>query len=123
MSLGLERIIEVVEEFSLLPTPATVARAIVPVFPDTLADGAALAGSLRAQGLNVDLSLLQNRSLGDQLKYAGRRGIPFAVIAGSAELARGVVAIKNLDTGEQVEVARVDVAAQLSQLLAAAGRS
>ncbi len=123
MSLGLERIIEVVEEFNLLPTPPTVARAIVPVFPDTLAAGAQIAGDLRAQGLNVDLSLLQQKSLGDQLKYAGRRGIPFAVIAGTAELEKGVVGIKNLVTGEQIEVARADAGDRLAALLIAAGRA
>jgi histidyl-tRNA synthetase len=110
MSLGIERIIEVVHEFDLLPTPPTVAQVIVPVFPDTLAESAGLASELRSTGLNVDFSLLQNRSLGDQLKYAGRRGIPFAAIAGASELERQVVAVKDLATGEQRDVPRRDVA-------------
>jgi histidyl-tRNA synthetase len=121
MSLGLERIIEVVEEFSLLPTPSTVAQVIVPVFPDTLAEAAHLAQELRASGLRVDFSLLQNRSVGDQLKYAGRRGIPFAAIAGESELERGVVAVKNLGSGEQVEIERSAVADDLAGKLADAG--
>ncbi|MGH2549844.1 MAG: His/Gly/Thr/Pro-type tRNA ligase C-terminal domain-containing protein, partial [Thermomicrobiales bacterium] len=118
MSLGLERIIEVVHEFDLMPSPPTVAQVIVPVFPDTLAESAKLASDLRQTGLNVDFSLLQNRSLGDQLKYAGRRGIPFAAIAGSGELERQVVAIKDLVSGEQQEVARADVAELLAQRIA-----
>jgi histidyl-tRNA synthetase len=110
MSLGIERIIEVVHEFDLLPTPPTVAQVIVPVFPDTLAESAGLASELRRAGLNVDFSLLQNRSLGDQLKYAGRRGIPFAAIAGAAELERQVVAVKDLVSGQQTDIPRSDVA-------------
>jgi len=121
MSLGLERIIEVVEEFSLLPTPPTVAQVIVPVFPDTLVDAARLAQELRLGGLRVDFSLLQNRSVGEQLKYAGRRGIPFAAIAGESELERNVVAIKNLESGEQVEVERAAVTGELAARLANAG--
>jgi histidyl-tRNA synthetase len=113
MSLGIERIIEVVHEFDLLPTPPTVAQVIVPVFPDTLPESAGLASELRQAGLNVDFSLLQNRSLGEQLKYAGRRGIPFAAIAGPAELERQVVAIKDLVSGEQSEVPRTDAAEML----------
>lgn len=110
MSLGLERIIEVVHEFDLLPSPPTVAQVIVPVFPDTLTESARLASELRHAGLNVDFSLLQHRSLGDQLKYAGRRGIPLAAIAGSSELERQVVAVKDLASGEQSEFPRSDVA-------------
>jgi histidyl-tRNA synthetase len=109
MSLGLERILEVVQEFSLLPMPPTVAQIIVPVFPDTIVESAKLASDLRNAGLRVDFSLLPNKSLGDQLKYAGRRGIPFAAIAGITELARDVVAVKNLESGEQVDVPRSDV--------------
>jgi histidyl-tRNA synthetase len=118
MSLGLERIIEVVHEFNLMPSPPTVAQVIVPVFPDTLAESAKLASDLRQTGLNVDFSLLQNRSLGDQLKYAGRRGIPFAAIAGPTEIERQVVAVKDLASGDQQEFARADVAELLAQRIA-----
>ncbi len=113
MSLGIERIIEVVQEFDLLPTPPTVAQAIVPVFPDTLLEAAKLAAELRSAGLNVDFSMLQHRSLGQQLQYAGRRGIPMAAIAGVSELERNVVAIKDLISGEQVEIPRGDAAQYL----------
>ena len=117
MSLGLERILEVVQEFSLLPMPPTVAQIIVPVFPDTIVESAKLASDLRNAGLRVDFSLLPNRSLGDQLKYAGRRGIPFAAIAGITELARDVVAVKNLESGQQLDVPRSDVESYLSSEL------
>lgn len=117
MSLGLERIIEVVREFDLMPTPPTVAQVIVPVFADTLVDSAALASELRSAGVRVDFSLLQDKSLGEQLKYAGRRGIPFAAIAGGDEIGRGVVAIKDLVTGVQEEFPRAIVAEALANRL------
>jgi histidyl-tRNA synthetase len=101
MSLGLERIIEVVEEFGLLPVSPTVAQVLVAVFHATVKEAAGIAAGLRQAGLNVDLTVQTNRSVGDQLKYAGRKGIPVAVIAGPDELARGQAAVKDLQTGEQ----------------------
>lgn len=101
MSLGLERIIEVVEEFDLLPVPETVADVFVVVFPETIAAAASIARDLRAAGHNVDLSLLPNRSVGEQLRYAGRKGVPLAVIAGESELAAGTAGLKDLQSGDQ----------------------
>ncbi|MEA2529331.1 MAG: histidyl-tRNA synthetase [Thermomicrobiales bacterium] len=113
ISLGLERIIEVVEEFGLLPTPATVADVVVTVFPDTLAASARIARELRNAGFNVDGLVQPNRSLGDQLKYANRKGVRFAVIAGSAELDRGEASLKDLASGEQTTVPLARVAEEM----------
>jgi histidyl-tRNA synthetase len=118
MSLGLERIIEVVEEFQLLPVRANVADVFVAVFPATVAKAAEIATELRQAGLNVDFSLQTNRSLGEQLKNAGRKRIPLAVIPGEAELERGEVAVKDLADGRQWTVRLGDVA---SALIDAAG--
>lgn len=113
ISLGLERIIEVVEEFGLLPAPSTVADVFVAVFQDSLAASAGIARELRNAGLNVDVAVQPNRSLGDQLKYANRKGVRFAVIAGGAELERGEAALKDLLTGEQVTVPLVMLAGEM----------
>jgi histidyl-tRNA synthetase len=104
ISLGLDRIIEVVQEFDLLPTPASVAQVVVVVFPETVDEAARLATQIRGAGLRVDLSLQPRRSVGDQLKTASRRGIPFAVIAGTKELENEEAAVKDLVSGEQATV-------------------
>ncbi len=117
ISLGLERIVEVVQEFDLLPTPSTVAQAAVLVFPETIDAGAKLATELRKAGLRVDLSLQPRRSVGDQLKTASRKGIPFAVIAGTKELEAGEAAVKTLATGEQHSVSLRELPEHLASLL------
>jgi histidyl-tRNA synthetase len=117
ISLGIERILEVVQEFGLLPTPKSVADVMMVYVEDTLADASHLARELRAEGLRVDQSVMTNKGIGDQLKYADRRGIPFAVILGSEELERGEVSVKNLQSGEQREVPRAVVAQELDMLL------
>ena len=104
MSLGLERIIEVVREHNLLPAPSSVADVAVIILRDTVTDGAHLAHQLREAGLRVDLSLQPHRSIGDQLKFADRRGIPVAVIVGSSELAEGKATLKALASGEQIAI-------------------
>lgn len=117
MSLGLERIIEVVREHNLLPAPSSVADVAVITLKDTVAAGARLATDLRAAGLRADLSLLPQRGIGDQLKAADRRGIPIAVIVGSSEFAAGNATVKALGSGEQTTHTLTDIPAAVRQLL------
>jgi histidyl-tRNA synthetase len=51
--------------------------------------------------------------IGKQFKYADSRGIRFVTIVGDDEAAKGVVAVKDLKTGEQQMVPRADVAARV----------
>lgn len=104
MSLGFERILDVIQELDLIEIRQTVADVFMPVFPETLSAASHIARDLRNGGVRTDQSVLSNRSLGEQLKYASRRGIPFAVIIGTAELANGIALIRNLGTGVQHDV-------------------
>ncbi|HVL24460.1 MAG TPA: histidine--tRNA ligase [Thermomicrobiales bacterium] len=117
ISLGIDRLLEVIQEFDLLPTPRSVADVLMVFIPDTLADSAAIARELRSHGVRVDQSVVTNKGIGDQLKYADRRGIPFAIIAGPDELARDEVSVKNLRTGEQRHIGRAVLVQELKILL------
>ena len=119
MSLGLERIIEVVREHGLLPTPTTVAAVALIAFPETFGTAARLASTLRKGGLRIDLSLQPNRSVGDQLKLADRKGISLAVILGANEMASGVATLKDLRGGDQTSIPLDSLAEVLSERLAA----
>ncbi|HEY5442581.1 MAG TPA: histidine--tRNA ligase [Candidatus Saccharimonadales bacterium] len=55
---------------------------------------------LRRAGLNVAVDI-SGRKLGDQLKAADKKSIPFALIIGEAELKKGQFTLKNLQTGDQ----------------------
>ena len=63
----------------------------------------ALARRLRGHGLRVALPLTE-RPLGAQMKRAERLGPRFALFVGEAELARGKFGLKDLKSGEQIEV-------------------
>lgn len=105
ISLGFERIMEVVREYNLIDVPSAVADAFMVYLPDTIADASRIVRELRDGGLRIDQSIIENKGLGAQLKYADRRGIPFAIIPGSEELDQGEVSLKNLRSGEQTRIA------------------
>jgi histidyl-tRNA synthetase len=120
ISLGIERIIEVIQEFDLLPSAKSTAQVAMVYIEETFAEAGEIARDLRSAGFNVDQSLVSNKGIGAQLKYADRRGIPFALIPGTEELANGQVSLKNLSSGEQLSVDRSGLASKLKEVLAAA---
>jgi histidyl-tRNA synthetase len=101
-----------------MPIASSVAQVALVILPETAGAGARLATELRDAGLRVDLSLQPNRGVGDQLKQADRKGIPLAVILGTSEVEAGSATVKVLESGEQITVARSDLAGVLRERLA-----
>jgi len=107
-SLGLERIIVVMTEREMFPSAlvSSPADVMVSVWDESgAADSVALAQELRQRGLRVDVYPEADK-LAKQFKFASARGIPFVVVLGTEEAARGEVALKNLRSGEQQNVKR-----------------
>ena len=110
-SLGLERIIVVMTEREMFPPQVVCSPADVMVTiwnEDSIADAVSLAHDLRAAGIRVDL-YPETDKLGKQLKYASARQIPFVLVVGDEERARGEVSVKDLGSGEQRSVKRADL--------------
>jgi histidyl-tRNA synthetase len=99
-SLGLDRLLAAMEELGMLPKVATPAEIFIPYFvAERLHDYLRLAARLRAAGLRVEV-YPEPKRLGQQLKYADRRGFRIALIAGEDEFAAGQCQIKDLSSGE-----------------------
>ncbi|KPV51556.1 histidyl-tRNA synthetase [Kouleothrix aurantiaca] len=114
LAFGIERLHDLMEELGMGPASRTVAQVFVTLFDRERAPASlALARDLRAAGFKVETALDAGDKLGKQFKYADQRGIPFALVLGPDDLARGEVVVKNLRSGEQRSVARDDVAAAL----------
>ena len=116
-SFGIERIIDVMEEFDMFPTTVgkTVTQVLVTVFDAELAqESLKLATLLRQDGIRTEVYSRPTR-LSTQIKYADTKGIPFAVILGSDELEAGTVAIRNLTSREQQIVPREAFAEHIQQ--------
>lgn len=114
-SLGLERVLLVMEERGMFPPLAIGPELLLCRFPEVPPAAAIqIATALRAQGLRVEL-FADTPALGKQLAYASTVGARFAAILGSNELAAGTLAIKDLATGVQTTLAVDRVAAFCSQ--------
>lgn len=112
-SLGLDRLLAALEELSVLSNAATPAPVLVTFFDKTkLHDYLALAKHLRSAGIGVEV-YPDSKKLGQQLKFADRRGFRLAIIAGDEELQRGQCQIKDLKTGKSLEAALDDNASDV----------
>jgi histidyl-tRNA synthetase len=117
-SLGLERVVEVVQELQLLQTPPTVSQALVTVFDDERwGEALRIAQALRAHGINAEVYLGERRELRRQIQYADRKGIPVVLFRGPDELAAGVVSVRELATGHQHRVPERELPTVLGRLL------
>lgn len=116
-SLGLDRLLAAMEELGLLESVSTPAPVFIPYFvAERLHDYLRLAATLRAAGFGVEL-YPECKRLGQQLKYADRRGFRLAVIAGEDEWATSSVQIKDLASGQSQSVALGDSPQTLTAVL------
>ena len=110
-SFGIERIIDVMEEFDMFPAAVgkTVTQVLVTVFDAELTqESLKLATLLRQDGIRTEVYCRSTR-LSTQIKYADTKGIPYAVILGSDEVEAGTVAIRDLASREQQIVPREEL--------------
>ncbi len=117
-SLGLERILLIMEERGMFPADLQTNSADVMVTiwkEETASESLKLAAELRAEGLRV-LVYPEADKLGKQFKYADSVNIPYVCILGETELAERKVALKNMKTGEQAQVMRNAICAKIIEL-------
>lgn len=94
-SLGVERIIAVMEELNMFPeNMEPPAHVLICHFPETRKDAIRLAAQLRKEGVRTDI-YSGEKGLRAQIGYASDRGIPFVIIVGE-EIKEGMVVLKNL---------------------------
>lgn len=112
-SLGLDRLLAAMEELKLLPYVQTPAEILVVQFSaDSLPHYLQLARVIRAAGWGVEV-FPEAKKVGQQFKYADRRGFAAAIVAGPDEIAAGKAQIKWLSDGSQVEVSTTGDGGQL----------
>ncbi len=103
-SLGLDRLLAAMEELGMIEKLATPVPVFIPYFDESrLGDYLKLAATLRAAGIGVEV-FPDPKRLGQQLKYADRRGFRIALIAGEEEFTAGTCQLKDLATGAKQDV-------------------
>ena len=102
-SIGVSRLqaaLTALGKISDKPAPGPV---VVTVFGGDIADYQRMVSTLRNAGIRAELYLGNPKhSLGQQMKYADRRGSPCAIIQGSNEKEQGEVQIKDLILGAEI---------------------
>ncbi|MEH1776742.1 histidine--tRNA ligase [Nostoc sp.] len=114
ISIGLTRLISRLLKAgilsSLAATPAQVM--VVNMQEDLMPTYLKVSQQLRQAGINV-ITNFDKRPLGKQFQLADKQGIQFCVIIGSEEAAAQKSSLKDLKTGEQVEVLLENLAEEL----------
>jgi histidyl-tRNA synthetase len=103
ISLGVDRIYDVMEELGIFPEALQLSstRVMVTNFgEDTLAKSLETVVILRQKGINSEI-YPENSKIKKQFEYADKKNIQFVVILGSEEIEKGIYLIKNMKTGEQ----------------------
>jgi histidyl-tRNA synthetase len=119
-SLGIERIIDAMEELDMFPVSirSATAEALVTIFsPETVENSLMIASQLRMDGISTSTTFDPDSSLRDQIGYASSKGIPYVIILGPEEIAQGNVTIRKLGAtaseSEQRTIPREQAAAEI----------
>lgn len=104
-AFGFDRVIEAMDDLGLFPEELTHIKALVTVFSDELKETSLKAVRiLRLGDIPTDIYLEENQKMEKQIKYALKKQIPYIVIIGPDEKAKGVASVKNLKTGLQTTI-------------------
>ena len=134
VSIGVDRLLAALHAKGRLDTAAVGPVVVTVMDRDQMAYYQGLVAELRNAGIRAEVYLGNPKNFGNQLKYADNRNSPVAVIAGSDEMANGVVQIKDLVLGAQIaqsatleewkdrpsqyEVPRTELVAKVREILA-----
>jgi histidyl-tRNA synthetase len=109
---GIERLLLACDAEGVLPAPSARVDAFVVDLVGT-PDAALVLSELREAGIAADRAY-GGRAARRQFGAADRAGAKWAVVIGAREAEQGMVAVRDLRSGEQVEVKRKEVAAWLA---------
>ncbi|MEM2214076.1 MAG: histidine--tRNA ligase [Candidatus Nezhaarchaeales archaeon] len=101
ISLGIDRLVEVLSEADMLPKARTSTQAFVTYTnPLVKKETVIIAEKLRSEGIKVEVDVM-GRKLERQLKYADAKGIPYVIIVGPQEVRSSVYRLKDMNSREE----------------------
>lgn len=103
ISLGVDRIYDVMEELSIFPDELNFSSTKVMITnfgEDTLSKSLELLSFLRQNEISAEI-YPENAKIKKQFEYANKKNVPFVLIVGSEEIAKGEYLLKNMASGTQ----------------------
>lgn len=112
ISIGLTRLFYVLSEQGMLSdeTVSAPADALVIPMAEELGYAIAAATALRDAGIRTQL-YCEQKKFKAKMSYADKLGIPYVILIGEDEIAENVVAVKNMQSGNQEKLGFSDAAA------------
>jgi histidyl-tRNA synthetase len=102
-SIGVSRLQAALTALGKLNTKPEPGPVVVTIFDrDRVSDYQRFVTQLRNAGIRAELYLGNPKNMGNQLKYADKRGSPCVIMQGSDEKTRGEVLIKDLILGAEI---------------------
>ncbi|MFN3782590.1 MAG: histidine--tRNA ligase [Spirosomataceae bacterium] len=110
ISLGVDRIYDVMEELNLFPASALHATEVLLTHFDEQSYQAALPLLMQLRNASISAELYPDIvKLKKQLDYANKKQIPFVIVIGSEEIETGLYTLKNMETGEQFKASIAEI--------------
>jgi histidyl-tRNA synthetase len=102
ISLGVDRIYDVLEELNLFPDFANEGtKVVISNFDNSLMDKVLpILSKLRENNIKAEL-YPDATKLGKQIEYASKKSIPYFLVVGQEEIENQLFGLKNLSSGEQ----------------------
>ncbi|TAL48225.1 histidine--tRNA ligase, partial [archaeon] len=108
ISLGIERIVQLVRENNLISIPKTRIF-IANVNDKTMPDAIKIVQKLRKENVSCQIDLM-GRNLSKQLEYADAAGIPYVIVVGERELKTKKFKLRDMKNKSEKEVSLEEVA-------------
>ncbi len=110
ISFGADRIYDVMEALELFEDIKTSASDLLICCLDNESQTAALQILQKLRSNGIDSEIYPDvAKLKKQMKYAGNRGVSYALLIGSRELEEQCYSLKNMQTGEQMSLSLEDI--------------
>jgi histidyl-tRNA synthetase len=117
-TIGLDRIQTALTQLERFKSEPSETQILIARFDDAgINTNLELAASLRRAGFRVEI-WYDNDRMKKQFSYADQQKIPYVIVCGPDERARGEVSLKNLSTQQQITIAQSDLANRLAEELA-----
>lgn len=117
ISFGADRVYDVLEELNLFPAQSNQNTQVLFCCFDAEGETYALPllQRLRQQNINAEL-YPSGAKMQKQMKYANDKHIPYTIVIGSSEIESGLLAFKNMESGDQQKLTIDDILAHLKSL-------
>ncbi len=108
ISIGLTRLFYKLNELQALKfDKKSIADVLVVSASDDISVCLPIATKLRNSDINTEV-YMENKKIKAKFKYADRLSVPFVIVIGETELETNTVSLKNMSTGEQLQISIED---------------